>query len=64
MMFINSIFLPKNISDQTLPEGIAGKIGNFSHLFSNVFRIVKDEQEGTVPFQLANLSPEATSEDP
>lgn len=62
MMFINSIFLPKNISDQTLPEGIAGKIGNFSHLFSNVFRIVKDEQEGTVPFQLANLSPEATSD--
>ena len=62
MMFINSIFLPKNISDQTLPEGIAGKIGNFSHLFSNVFRIVKDEQEGTVPFQLANLSPEASSD--
>ncbi len=61
MMFINSIFLPKNISDQTLPEGIAGKIGNFSHLFSNVFRIVKDEQEGTVPFQLANLSSELTS---
>ncbi len=61
-MFINSIFLPKNISDQTLPEGVAGKLGNFSHLFSNVFRIVKDEQEGTVPFQLANLSAEGTSD--
>jgi hypothetical protein len=40
---------------------ISGKIGNFSHLFSNVFRIVKDDQEGPAPFQLANISSEATS---
>ncbi len=54
-MFINSIFLPKTISDQTMPEGISGKIGNFSHLFSNVFRIVNDEQESNLPFQLVSL---------
>jgi len=58
-MFINSIFLPKNISDQTPPEGVAGNIGNFSHLFSNVFRIVKDKQENSLPFKLVNLSSES-----
>jgi|WetSurMetagenome_2_1015567.scaffolds.fasta_scaffold13145_2 hypothetical protein len=59
-MFINSIFLPKTISDQTIPEGISSKIGNFSHLFSNVFHIVKDEQENSLPVQLTNLIPEST----
>lgn len=62
MMFINSIFLPKNLSEQTMPEGISGKIGNFSHLFSNVFRIVKDEQDGAVPFQLTELGAENANE--
>ena len=61
MMFINSIFLPKTISDQNMPPDISGKIGNFSHLFSNVFRIVKDDQENPAPFQLANISSEVTS---
>lgn len=61
-MFINSIFLPKNLSDQTMPEGISGKSGNFSHLFSNVFRIVKDEQNGAVPFQLTELDSENATE--
>ena len=55
MMFINSIFLPKNISDHTLSEGISGNIGNFSHLFSNVFRIVNDEQESAIPIKLLNV---------
>lgn len=62
MMFINSIFLPKNLSEQTMPEGISGKVGNFSHLFSNVFRIVKDEQNGAVPFQLTELGSENATE--
>ncbi|MBK7632379.1 MAG: flagellar hook-length control protein FliK [Ignavibacteriales bacterium] len=61
-MFINSIFLPKIAPDQTMPEGIAGKIGNFSHLFSNVFRIVKDENTGALPLQLEGLSTEITAE--
>lgn len=61
MMFINSIFLPKTIPDQSMPQGISGTMGNFSHLFSNVFRIVKDDQEGPAPFQLANISSESTS---
>ena len=52
MMFINSIFLPKNLSDQTLPEGVVNSIGNFSHLFANVFKIVKDGPESQIPIQL------------
>lgn len=60
MMFINSIFLPKNISDHTLPEGISSNIGDFSHLFSNVFRIVNDEQESAIPFKLLNVEPDST----
>jgi len=59
-MFINSIFLPKNISDHTLPEGISSNIGDFSHLFSNVFRIVNDEQESAIPFKLLNVEPDST----
>lgn len=55
MMFINSIFLPKNISDHTLSEGISGNIGDFSHLFSNVFHIVNDEQESATPIKLLNV---------
>jgi len=51
-MFINSIFLPKNLSDQTLPEGVVSSIGNFSHLFANVFKIVNDVQENSNPIQL------------
>jgi hypothetical protein len=62
MMFINSIFLPKPVKDQTISEGIAGRIGNFSHLFSNVFRIIKDDQPGTIPFQLMELPEESTAE--
>ncbi len=62
MMFINSIFLPKNLSDQTMPEGITGKIDNFSHLFSNVFRIVKDEQDNSDSLSLAKLDTENVSE--
>lgn len=62
MMFINSIFLPKNLSDQTMPEGASGNIGSFSHLFSNVFRIVKDEQDGSVPFKLTELGAENGTE--
>jgi len=56
MMFINSIFLPKNISEHTLPEGISSNIGDFSHLFSNVFRIVKHHLlvgNGLIPLELA-----------
>jgi hypothetical protein len=60
-MFINSIFLPKNISDHTLPEGINGNIGDFSHLFSNVFCIVNDEQESTIPFKLLNVESDSTA---
>jgi hypothetical protein len=45
-----------------VPLDISGKIGNFSHLFSNVFRIVKDDQEVPTPFQLANISSETTSD--
>lgn len=60
MMFINSIFLPKNISDHTLSEGISSNIGDFSHLFSNVFRIVNDEQESAIPFKLLNVEPDST----
>ena len=56
MMFINSIFLPKTVPDQTMPEGISGKIGNFSHLFSNVFHIIKDEKESSLPFQSIGLN--------
>ena len=61
MMFINSIFLPKTISDQTIPEGISNGIGNFSHLFSNVFHIVKDETEfnSTKTIQLENVLSES-----
>ena len=51
-MFINSIFLPKNLPNQTLPEGMLGKIGDFSHLFSNVFKIIKDGQENLNPIQI------------
>jgi hypothetical protein len=45
-----------------MPQDISGKIGNFSHLFSNVFRIVKDDQENPAPFQLANISSESTAD--
>ena len=61
-MFINSIFLPKNLSDQTLPEGVVNTIGNFSHLFANVFKIVKDGQENPNPIQLFPQT-EITAED-
>lgn len=50
-MFINSIFLPKNHSDQTPPEGADVKSGDFSHLFSNVYRIIEDVQEDNVSIQ-------------
>ena len=63
-MFINSIFLPKTISDQTVPEGSFGKIGNFSHLFSNVFRIVNEDQESNLPFQSASSNPESIQNTP
>ena len=66
MMFINSIFLPKNLSDQTLPEGVVNSIGNFSHLFANVFKIVKDGPESQIPIQLLangeNLSEDTQAE--
>ena len=63
-MFINTIFLPKTISDQKMPEGISGQVGNFSHLFSNVFRIVKDDQEKSQPFKLDILNPESIENTP
>ncbi|MDP2362958.1 MAG: hypothetical protein Q8M94_04210, partial [Ignavibacteria bacterium] len=64
MMFINSIFLPKTISDQTVPEGGFGKISNFSHLFLNVFRIVNDEQDSSLPFQSTSLISESAENTP
>lgn len=52
MMFINSIFLPKTLSDQPTLDGNANSLGSFSHLFSNVFRFVKEGQENSNPLQL------------
>ncbi|MDT3695802.1 MAG: flagellar hook-length control protein FliK [Ignavibacterium sp.] len=62
-MFINSIFLPKAISDQKLTDTADNSIGNFTHLFSNVFRFVKDGQENSAPIQLCQ-SEESSVENP
>ena len=62
MMFINSIFLPKNHSEQTPPEGADLKSDNFSHLFSNVFRIIEDSQEESGPIKSEELTSESSSE--
>ncbi len=59
MMFINSIFLPKTLSDQSMPDGKANGLGGFSHLFSNVFRFVKEGQESSDPIQI--ISPQTSS---
>lgn len=59
MMFINSIFLPKTLSDQSMPDGKANSLGGFSHLFSNVFRFVKEGQESSDPIQI--ISPQTSS---
>lgn len=55
MMFINSIFLPKTLSDQSIPDGKSNNLGGFTHLFSNVFRFVKDRQENADPIKLIPL---------
>ncbi|MCZ7610099.1 MAG: flagellar hook-length control protein FliK [Ignavibacterium sp.] len=62
-MFINSIFLPKTLSDQKLTDAPNNSIGNFSHLFSNVFRFVRDGQENPAPIQLFQ-SEELSAENP
>lgn len=48
-MFINSIFLPKTLQGQGATENAAYTANNFTHLFSNVFKIVKDETENPLP---------------
>lgn len=48
-MFINSIFLPKTLPEQGTTENKVYTANNFTHLFSNVFKIVKDEKEKPLP---------------
>jgi hypothetical protein len=48
-MFINSIFLPKTLLGQGATENAVYTANNFTHLFSNVFKIVKDETENPLP---------------
>lgn len=62
-MFINSIFLPKTLSDQKLTDAPDNSIGNFSHLFSNVFRFVREGHENSSPIQLFQ-SEESLTENP
>lgn len=62
-MFINSIFLPKTLSDQKLTDAPDNSIGSFSHLFSNVFRFVREGHENSSPIQLFQ-SEESLTENP
>ncbi len=55
-MFINSIFLPKSIPGQGTVANTVNGTNDFTHLFSNVFRIVKDEQENSTPIKMVNLN--------
>lgn len=55
-MFINSIFLPKSIQGQGTAENTINGTSDFTHLFSNVFRIVKDELENSDSIKMVNLN--------
>lgn len=55
-MFINSIFLPKTLPGQGTTENAAYTANNFTHLFSNVFKIVKDETENPLPINFTETA--------